>query len=119
MRTLALLLLALSSRPAAAQSTRTLTWEDCVGVAESRNPQLLSSRGFVAASRATYYGSFNGFLPQVSLTNSVNDSRGADGSSRWQAGASAAMSLLDLSKSAAIRSARAGLVQSEAELRQQ
>ncbi|MDD5303632.1 MAG: hypothetical protein PHS14_11055, partial [Elusimicrobia bacterium] len=57
---LALLLLAGAARAA---DGGVLTWEDSVAEAARANPALSSSRLSVDASRASYYSSFDGFLP--------------------------------------------------------
>lgn len=95
-----------------------MSWQDCVSMALSRNPDLSASRYAVLSDRAGYRGSFNGFLPQLSLSNSVNDSKGATGDSRYSANAGLSMNLWSPSSIARVRSASASLSQSEASLRQ-
>ncbi|MFA6030476.1 MAG: TolC family protein [Elusimicrobiota bacterium] len=102
----------------AAQASLALEWKDCVAAALRENPDLAASRRALEASRATYYGSYNGLLPQLSLSNSYGDSKGSDGSSRWGAQASLSMNLLSASDIARVRSASAALASSEAGLRQ-
>src|ERR1035438_3285552 len=51
-----------------------LTWQDCIGLAARNNPDLLSALRAMEASRAQYYGSFNGLLPHLSISNSYVDS---------------------------------------------
>lgn len=113
----ALILGVLPALSQAQEASRPLAWEDCVGIASRSNPDLASSRRALEAGRASYYGSFNGFLPRLSLSNSYNDSRGSDGSSRWQAQGTASLDLFNASKAADIKSASAGLSRAEAGLR--
>ena len=68
---LAFLLLAGAVR---ADGSGPLTWEDSVAEASRVNPTLVSSRLSVDASRTSYYSSFNGFLPSLTLSNSVSES---------------------------------------------
>ncbi len=114
----AIRLLPFLAAAASAQDIRTLSWEDCVAIALRNNPELFSAKNAKESSRYAYYGSFNGFLPQLSLSNSVTDSKGADRSSRWRAEAAASMNLWDASRLASIRSASALADQAEAGLRQ-
>jgi outer membrane protein TolC len=93
-----------------------LTWEDSVAAASRVNPTLISSRLSVDASRALYYSSFNGFLPSLSLSNSVSESN----TSRqpfYSASASAGLTLFDVGTAASIRGASAAVRASEASLR--
>ncbi|OGS39330.1 MAG: hypothetical protein A2506_06010, partial [Elusimicrobia bacterium RIFOXYD12_FULL_66_9] len=113
---LLLLGLFISLNRSAAAETRVLTWEECVAEAARANPALASSRLSLDASRASYYGSWNGLLPRLSLTNSVSESN----SSRqpaWGASASASISLFDMGNIASVRSASASLSAAEASLR--
>ncbi|MDE2491395.1 MAG: TolC family protein [Elusimicrobia bacterium] len=115
-----LLLLAAGAVPVRAASTETVTWSDLVSDALRANPNLAASRFSLESSRAAFYQSFNGVLPQVTLSNSWDESRGAGGLSaaaRWQAQASASIKLLDAGEFAAIRSAAASVSLSEADLR--
>ena len=100
----------------AGAAERALTWEDAVGESSRANPSLASSRLAVDARRASYYGSFNNFMPAVSLSNSVSESNGSR-SPAWSASASASMSLFDMGRAASIRSASASLSSAEASLR--
>jgi len=93
-----------------------LTWEDSVAAAARTNPALASSRLNVNASRASYYSAFNGFLPSLSLSNSVSESN----TSRlpaYSASASASLTLFSAGQTASIRSASAALNAAEASLR--
>ncbi|MDP3542783.1 MAG: TolC family protein [Elusimicrobiota bacterium] len=110
-----LVLLPLASGAGAAEG-RTLTWEDSVAEAALANPGLASSRLSVDASRALYYSSFNGFLPSLSLSNSVAESNVAR-KPAWSASASASVTLFSAGEAASIRSASAALDSAEASLR--
>ena len=103
---------------------RTVTWDDCAALAFQNNPALQSARRVVEASRASYYGSFNGVLPQVNLTNGYSDGSsftapipGSLPSMHWQAGLSASMNLFSMGQIAQIKSAAASLDQAEASYR--
>src|SRR5438876_1210564 len=63
-------LLSLFALGRAAAETPALTWQDCVRLAARGNPDLLSALRAMEASRAQYRGSYNGVLPQLSLSNS-------------------------------------------------
>src|SRR5438105_2956240 len=55
-------------------AARLLTWEDCVSLALSQNPDLASSRYAEQAGAANYKGSFNGLLPSLTLSNTYSKS---------------------------------------------
>lgn len=110
---LAVLLLAGAARAA---DGAVLTWEDRVAEAARANPALASSRLSVDASRATYYSSFNGFLPSLTLSNSVSESN-ASRKPSYSASASAGLTLFSAGQAASIRSASASLNAAEASLR--
>jgi outer membrane protein TolC len=106
-----------------------LSWQDCVSLALSQNPDLESSRKAEEAGRASYRGSFNGLLPQVALTNSLSRSGGAALSSsaggfatvpsqNWQAEASANLNIFNASQIATIKTSAASLATATASLRQ-
>lgn len=101
---------------AAAAEPPVLTWEECVAEAASANPTLASSRLSRDASRASYYGSWNGLMPRLSLSNSVSESNSAR-QPAWGASASASITLFDMGNIASIRSASASLSSAEASLR--
>ena len=109
----AVLLLAGASRAA---EGGVLSWEDSVAQATRANPTLASSRLSVDASRASYYSSFNGFLPSLTLSNSVSESNSSRQPS-YSASASAGLTLFSVSQAASIRSASAALNSAEASLR--
>lgn len=95
---------------------RTLTWEESVAEAALVNPALASSRLSVDASRASYYSSYNAFLPSLTLSNSVSESNSSRKPS-WSASASAGLTLFSAGSAASIRSASAALGSAEASLR--
>lgn len=99
-----------------ASAQTVLTWEDGVAEALRANPTLGSARLSVDANRALYYSSFNGFLPSLSLSNSVSESNSAR-KPAWSASASASMTLFSASEAAGIRSASAALKSAEASQR--
>lgn len=112
----AVLLLALIPGGARAGEVVPLTWEQSVAEAARANPTLASSRLSVDASRASYYSSFNGFLPSLSLSNSVSESNSSRMPS-YSASASASLTLFSAGQAASIRSASASLNAAEASLR--
>lgn len=93
-----------------------LTWESSVAEAARANPTFASSRLSVDANRASYYSSFNGFMPTLTLSNSVSQSRFAR-LPAYSASASAGMTLFSVGRVASIRSASAALNAAEASLR--
>jgi len=111
-----LLLLLWLPATARAADDAPLTWEDGVAEASRANPALASSHLSVDASRATYYSSFNGFLPALSLSNSVSESNTAR-KPAWSASASASLTLFSAGEASRIRSASASLNAAEASLR--
>lgn len=126
--------LGLSSPARAEPATETpgvaLTWQDCLRLAASHNPDLQSALHAMEASRAQYYGSYNGVLPHLALSNTytnrhssggsafVNGQSGtiSSGSEQWQAQGTASMDLFDPNQWATIQSAGAALRQSQANL---
>jgi multidrug efflux system outer membrane protein len=113
-RVLAVLLLTPALGASGADGT--LTWEESVAEAARANPTLASARLSVDANRALYYSSFNGFLPSLSLSNSVSESNSAR-KPAWSASASASITLFSASEAAGIRSASAALNAAEASRR--
>lgn len=105
---------------AAGDSPKPMTWDECVSVAIKNNPDVAAALRARESGEASYKGSFNGLLPQVSLTNGYSDSHasspafGRTSGASWQAGASASMNVFDMSQVASIRSARAALDQAQA-----
>lgn len=105
-----------------------LTWDDCVAVALRKNPDLASSLDALEAGKASYHGSFNGLMPNVTLSNGYNDGSSFKSSSsgsssgspplHWTAEARASVNLFNAGTIAGIRSASASVSQSQAGLRQ-
>lgn len=129
--TLLIAFLMLTVLPAAARAQdndHPLTWDECVALAAKKNPELASSSRAVEAGQAVYYGSFNGFLPQLTLSNSYTDSNAFGGSSvlggasgsgayHWQAQGTVSLTIWSAGQVANIKSASAGLAQAQAGLR--
>lgn len=111
----AVLVLLLALGPASARAA-VLTWEDCVNLALRRNPELGAARAGEAAARADYYGSYNGVLPRLSLSNSVSEGS-EDRDASYNASGTASLTLLDLGTYARIRTAKAGAKRAAASLR--
>ncbi len=102
-------------------ASRVLSWDDCVKLALERSPDLLSALRASESSRASYLQSYNGVLPNLSLTNSYASGSSAlngNGKPSYSAAASAGVSLFDLGKISNIRSASAAYDQTLASLRQ-
>ena len=101
-----------SAVPARAQ--RLLTWEDCVEIAVKNNPDIRSSRKAVEAQTADYKGSWNGVMPNATVTNSYTDQSNA--SPKWTGGVTATLDLFDLAKITNIRAQKSALSQARASL---
>lgn len=96
-----------------------LTWQDCVKLAASNNPTLLSALLSLQADRANYKGSYNGILPQIALSNSYSEGARSRSTVRgsWTAQGTASLSLIDFGEWANIQSALASYEQGKANLR--
>jgi outer membrane protein TolC len=114
--TAAALLILLGGAPARAQLApvaperavaRTLTWEDCVTLALDRNPDLASASRASEAGKASYFKSYNGLLPSLTLSNSYATSKTAGGLPSYSAQGAAGMTLFDAGTIAGIRTAKA------------
>ncbi|MDD5656376.1 MAG: TolC family protein [Elusimicrobia bacterium] len=111
-------LLAWPSSARGQEAGAVLTWDDCVALALRKNPDLASSRRGVEAGEASYKGSFNGIMPQLSLSDGYNETGGTRGGGKsWQAQAAAGIDIFNFSNIAAIRSSKAALGQARAGLR--
>lgn len=95
-----------------------MTWADCTALASKNNPDLIASKHSFEASKAAYYGSFNGFFPQLNLSHSYSDSDSNDNGATWQTRGSLSLNVFDMSQIASFRAARASLLQAEASVRQ-
>jgi outer membrane protein TolC len=96
-----------------------LTWQDCVAMAVRHNPNLLAAQETMEQFRSQFKGSFNGILPQVSLSNSYTDSSSShvgvggtgtssiisDESKVWTAGGNVSMDLVDFGQWSSIQTA--------------
>lgn len=110
-------LLCLCPPPLSAGSGTILSWKDCVAQALRENPDLAAARRAREAGRASYYGSFGGVLPRLSLSNGYGDSSGGS-DAPWQAQGTAGLDLFNYGRIADIRASAAALSLSEAGLRQ-
>ena len=61
-----------------------LTWGDCVKIALNNEPSLLAAWKTQQEQLASYYNSYNGFLPNVQLTDTYNKFQGLTGVSYSQ-----------------------------------
>lgn len=111
--------LSLARAAATQEPARVLDWNSCVALAAQRNPDLLGAQRSLAADSARYFGSYNGFLPSLSLSSRYSDSRDATGNSRWSADGTASVDVFNLRNFASVRGASASLSSSEATLRLQ
>lgn len=114
---------------AGAEPARVLTWQDCVRLAAEQNPDLLSALKDLQSSRAAYYGSYNGILPQLSLQNSfikrnptTTGTVGAGGTittsrETWQAQGTASLEVINVNQWATIRLSKAGYLARQANSR--
>lgn len=107
--------LLLSAAPALA-ATKAVTWDECVSLAAQANPDLAASRFTLEAGRASFYQSFNGLMPQVTLSNSLSEAAVMP-ANRWSAQAAASISLFNAASIASIRAASASVGLDEANLR--
>ncbi len=98
--------------------SRVLTWDDCLKLAFERNPDLASAFNASLASQASYRQSYNGVMPNVTLSNSYASGSAVAGKPGYSAAASAGVSLFDMGKISSIRSASAAYDQALASLRQ-
>ena len=108
--------LAVLTAPPARAEPRPLTWEQCEALAADANPDLAASRFTLEANRASFYQSFNGVMPQVTLSNTLSESNPMP-ANRWSAQASASMNFFSASSIASIRAANASVSLSEAVVR--
>ncbi len=117
---LGIIALCLALSPLCAQEQPlALTWQDCVALAAKNNPKLLASLLSMQANRADYKGSYNGILPQLSLSNSYSESSrsGSTLPGSWSLQGNASLNLIDFGQWAHIQSALASYKQSQASVR--
>lgn len=93
-----------------------LKWEDCVKIALKNEPSLLAAWKTQQEQLASYYNSYNGFLPNVQLSDTYNKFQGLAGVSYsqgfvanfpYEPQAAAGMNIFSYSALANIWSARA------------
>jgi outer membrane protein TolC len=112
----------LSPLPPDEPEALTLTWDDCVALAARRNPTLVAADYAEKASRYSYYGSYDGVLPSLTLTNSYARNNTVNGvaigsQGLYTAAATANWSLFNMGQVASIRTAKAGYNQALANQR--
>ncbi|HEX4046642.1 MAG TPA: TolC family protein [Elusimicrobiota bacterium] len=106
----------LFAAPPLRAETKPLTWEQCEALAAQTNPDLAVSRFSLESSFASFYQSFNGVMPQVTLSNSLNEGNVMP-VDRWTAQATASINLINAAQIANIRAASATVSLGEASLR--
>ncbi len=93
-----------------------LSWEDCVKIALKNEPSLRAAWKTQQEQLASYYNSYNGFLPNVQLSDTYNKFQGLAGVSYsqgfvanfpYEAQGAASMNIFSYSALASIWSARA------------
>jgi len=104
----------LAAGPLGAQD---LSWEDSRRLALEHNPSVKAARAAMEQAGYSYLASVNSYLPQVSVSHSVNRS-GGDNSSpsdRWSASVSASQELLNLRTVSTVKNARISREKAEAD----
>jgi len=105
-----------------AAAAKPLIWADCVSMSSQKNPGLISASRSLEASRANYYGSYNGVMPGLSLSHSYSSSEntnGAGGStSLWQTSGQLGWDIFNMSQINSIKISKSQATQSEANLLQ-
>ena len=100
-----------------------LTWADVVAFAAQHNPALASADYAERAGQATYYGSYDGLMPTMALTNTYSHNNNVNGvvvgaQGQYTAQASISMNIFNMTSVASIRTAKASYNQSMANQRQ-
>jgi len=108
---------ALAPVPPEQPIVKTLTWDDCVAIALGKNPDLLSAARASEASKASYLQSYNGLMPNLTLSDSYNSSKLLNGAPNYTAQAAANVNLFNAGTIASIRSNKARFTGSTAALR--
>lgn len=103
-------------------ATDPLSWADCVSMAARNNPALKAAKSSLEAAKASYYGTYNGVMPSVSLSHSYSHTEdtgdsGGTGDS-YRSSAQANWTLFDMQKINSIRISQSQFDQSEASFRQ-
>jgi len=96
---------------------KTLTWQDCVALAALKNPALTSADYLLQSARASYYGSYNGLLPNLTLSDGYASGNPGGGMPSYTAHYTAAINLFNMSQVANIKAASANYTQTQANLR--
>ncbi len=94
-----------------------LSWDEARRLALEHNPSVKAARAAMEQAGYSYLASVNSYLPQVSVSHSVNRS-GGDNSSpsdRWSASISASQELLNLRTVSTVKSARISREKAEAD----
>ena len=86
-----------------------LSWQDLARIALARNPDLASSRRAQEAAEARYRGTFNGYLPRLSLSQKYSQADRSLAASRWQAGADLSLDLFNRGRFYETQAAASGL----------
>jgi outer membrane protein TolC len=113
------LLVSLAALAGAPASAEEITWEQCVREALANNPSLNARRLAIEQNRHTYLSGYNAFMPNISISHSVNRSGGdsSDASTSWRAGISASETLFNLKTFSSIRSSKLNYEKAEADYR--
>jgi outer membrane protein TolC len=69
----------LSPLPPDEPAALTLTWDDCIALAARRSPTLVAADYAEKASKYSYYGSYDGALPSLTLSNSYSRNNTVNG----------------------------------------
>lgn len=98
-------------------SAQELSWEDARRLALEHNPSVKAARASMEQAGYSYLASVNSYLPQVSVSHSVNRSGGdkSSPSDRWSASLSASQELLNLRTVSGVKSARISREKAEAD----
>lgn len=99
--------------PPAAAAPKALNWQDCVALAALKNPALTSADYSLQSARASYYGSFNGLLPNLTLSNGYASS----GVPAYTSQYAASINLFNMTQVASIKTAASNYTQAQASLR--
>ena len=99
-----------------------LSWADCVSMALKRNPGLASAGHSLDASMASYKGSYNGVMPNLSLSHSYSNSENTAASGGntifWQTAGQVNWDIFDISQINSIKISQILTVQARANLQQ-
>jgi outer membrane protein TolC len=112
----------LSPLPPTEPPTLSLTWDDCVRLSAQHNPALASAEYNEKAGQYTYYSSYNGLLPTVTLLNTYSHNNNVGGVSvgaqgLYTAQLTASMNVFNMGSVASVRTAKASYNQALANQR--